>query len=456
MTGLNRKQKMKLRLALYVRVSHEEQAKHGYSLSAQKDTLKEWAKANGHTIAGWYIDEGVSARKLVKRRPQMQRMLKDVQAGNIDMIIFIKLDRYFRSVAEYHATQTILEANDTHWKAILEDYDTTTTDGRLKINMMLSFAEAEADRTSDRIIYTNKHKIKKKQPVTGSQPHGYMVETQESGTKRVVKNPNQEDAVAEVFSHFAKYHSVSGTTTYMNLDYGYSISYNTVRKILTNPIYTGNYRGVEDFCPAYITEDQHRENLKIVESKNIPKTRSGNVYIFRGLLICPECGSKLTSQYTMKCGKNYKNYRCSRAHKQRLCSNRLMISELKVEEYLISNIRPEIEKYIAEIEIFGTNKKPKYNRADILAEMERITYSFNKGRMPMDKYDKEYEELEKKLEACDHDDTQVDAEHFKAFLESDVLDIYGTLPDEDKRAAWNSILKEIHVDLERNFTPVFL
>ena len=51
MTGLNRKQKLKLRLALYVRVSHEEQAKHGYSLAAQKDTLEEWAKANGHTIA---------------------------------------------------------------------------------------------------------------------------------------------------------------------------------------------------------------------------------------------------------------------------------------------------------------------------------------------------------------------------------------------------------------------
>lgn len=76
-------------IVAYVRVSHEEQVKYGFSLDAQKEALKEWADNNGVTISHWYIDEGVSARKKVKNRPQLQQMLRDVQRGGRRPIMLI-------------------------------------------------------------------------------------------------------------------------------------------------------------------------------------------------------------------------------------------------------------------------------------------------------------------------------------------------------------------------------
>ena len=89
------------RIACYIRVSSQEQKLHGLSLDAQRDKLRQYTEEHNLKIIEWYEDEGVSGRKLIRRRPALQRMLNDARAGKFDRIIFIKLDRYFRSVAEY-------------------------------------------------------------------------------------------------------------------------------------------------------------------------------------------------------------------------------------------------------------------------------------------------------------------------------------------------------------------
>ena len=72
------------RVACYIRVSSEEQKLHGISLDAQRDTLQEYAAKHHLKIVGWYCDEGVSGRKLIRQRPELQRMLKDAQKGLFD------------------------------------------------------------------------------------------------------------------------------------------------------------------------------------------------------------------------------------------------------------------------------------------------------------------------------------------------------------------------------------
>ena len=69
------------RVFLYVRVSTEEQAVHGLSIEAQTLALEEWAKANGHQVVDLYVDAGISARKPATKRPELQRLLLDVQSG---------------------------------------------------------------------------------------------------------------------------------------------------------------------------------------------------------------------------------------------------------------------------------------------------------------------------------------------------------------------------------------
>ena len=139
-----------LRVALYPRVSTEEQALHGYSLGAQEDHLVAFAKEHGYKIVGIYRDEGYSARKPAMKRKVMQRLIADVKAGKIDRILFIKLDRWFRNVREYHKIQAILEANNVTWQATMEDYNTNTADGRLKVNIMLSVTETRSYKSRPR------------------------------------------------------------------------------------------------------------------------------------------------------------------------------------------------------------------------------------------------------------------------------------------------------------------
>ena len=124
------------RCAAYIRVSTQEQKLHGLSLDAQRDKLKEYAQKNHLKIVEWYEDEGVSGRKLIKKRPELQRMINDAKDKKFERIIFIKLDRFFRSIAEYHECMKIIDP--VIWTASEEKYDLSTANGRAFVNMKLN------------------------------------------------------------------------------------------------------------------------------------------------------------------------------------------------------------------------------------------------------------------------------------------------------------------------------
>ena len=191
------------RIACYIRVSTEEQKLHGISLDAQRDKLQDYADSHQLKIVAWYEDEGVSGRKLIRQRPELQHMLKDAQKGLFDRIIFIKLDRYFRSVAEYYECQKILEIHGVLWTATEEKYDLTTANGRYWVTQKLAMAEYEADQTSERIKLVNEYKVKTGQALAGSQGQGfaYKVETI-NGVKKVVKDPETAPIVEDIISYF--------------------------------------------------------------------------------------------------------------------------------------------------------------------------------------------------------------------------------------------------------------
>ena len=90
-----------LRAALYIRVSTEEQAKEGESLPAQESALVEYANEHGYRIVDIYKDAGVSGTRKVEKRPEMMRLLDDVKQDKIDIVLFIKINRWFRSVSEW-------------------------------------------------------------------------------------------------------------------------------------------------------------------------------------------------------------------------------------------------------------------------------------------------------------------------------------------------------------------
>ena len=97
-----------IRCAIYDRVSTERQVMEGLSLDTQRADLTRYAKEHGYHIVDYYADEGITARKKQTNRKDLMRLLDDVRADKIDLILVTKLDRWFRNVRDYHNTQAVL------------------------------------------------------------------------------------------------------------------------------------------------------------------------------------------------------------------------------------------------------------------------------------------------------------------------------------------------------------
>ena len=157
----------KKRAALYIRVSSEEQARHGYSLAEQEYDLRRYAEQHGYSIVGLYADEGASARKALSRRKGLQRLLEDVQTDAIDIIVFKCLDRWFRNVRDYYVVQDILDQHGVLWECSQEKiFNTTTTNGQLK----LPLAQHECEQTDDRVGYIHEGLLCDARVITGHMP----------------------------------------------------------------------------------------------------------------------------------------------------------------------------------------------------------------------------------------------------------------------------------------------
>ena len=157
-----------VRVALYIRVSGEEQKIKGLSLEAQQERLEAYARERGWVIVGIYIDAAKTARKNIHKRTEFQRMMDSVKRDEVDILLFARLDRWFRSVADYYKVMEVLQAHNCDWKTTDEEYDTTTANGRLYINVKLSIAQNEADIDGERIDVVFDSKIAHGTVVSGS------------------------------------------------------------------------------------------------------------------------------------------------------------------------------------------------------------------------------------------------------------------------------------------------
>lgn len=435
-----------LRVGIMCRVSTDEQALHGESLTAQENCLVDFANANNMKIYKIYRDEGFSARKPVLKRPAMIELLEDVKAGKMDMVIFTKLDRWFRNVSEYHKIQEILEHNKVVWKAVLEDYNTATADGRLKVNIMLSVAENEADRTSERIKFVFQSKWNRKEVIFPDHcaPMGYKVEKID-GVRRIVKDEEMMEAT-EFFFKEALTSTIRQAALKTNRKYGLTRDYKPYSRMCHNELYTGTYKGIENYCEPYITKQQLEQ---IQKSKQYRQPRKDRVYLFTGLIRCPICGRMLTSKVCTGYGNiEHQYYRCPRSIIKE-CSLKA-VSEKLTERYVLENIEAELEKYIMSYEVEQPKKKNKKSDATKLKEqLRRVNVSYQAGNMEDDEYlakTKEIKAMIEKASAEERQDTPQNLTFLKEFLKSDFKKIYVTLDKEEKQKIWRSIIDEIQYD----------
>lgn len=445
--------------AIYCRVSSAQQVQEGDSIAAQLDALNKYvASKNDLILYDTYIDDGVSGQKF-RERDELQRLLSDVQKGNINLICFTKMDRWFRSIRHYINTQEILNKYKVEWIAIWEPiYDTTTPQGRLIVNQMLSIAQFEAENTGQRIRQVQAYKVSQGEVISGITPPGYKIEN-----KHLVPDENADD-IRKIF----EYYSLTGNkdaTIRFSKDMNVPHTTSGFKAMLMNTKYIGYHRGNPNFCQPIIEKDLF-DDVQRKLSMNV-KSSQRYCYIFSGLLVCDECNAHMAgtslSRNRQKGRVTVRQYRCQKRYNRQVnkCSNTKQIYEHLLEDYLLSNIKPLISDYVVSCE--NVQKPVKDNSqkiAKLSRKIDKLKELYINDLISIDEYKQDRSEIESEIELLEAENKKlpepIDLEELKAFLTMDLDGYYRGLTNEEKRFFWRSILKEIRFDSKRNIRLVFL
>lgn len=422
--------------AIYCRVSTEEQAKMGASIPAQRQALTEYCNENGHSIYDYYIDDGVSADKLDKR-VELQRLLQDIKDHKIELVVFTKIDRWFRSVEKYYRIQPILEQNGVMWKAIFEDYSTMDANSRFKLNIMLSVAQQERERTGERIKDVFNYMTKNKIAFQSKLPIGFDA-VKIDGVRKIVHK--DEQMVYDMIDFYKMYRSKKRTIEYINEKYGRDYSPYSLDSLFHSTLLYGHYRGIDNFCEPYISEDEFNE-LQHIMTMMFPKRKTERVYTFTKMIKCPYCNHWMAG-FTSKQTNNKIKYRCNYRNKGDGCYLDFSIKENHIEHDLLQKINEFMKDYIIEMET-KPKEEPKIDYDKIEKQMDRLTEVYIMGRLPKDEYDKKYAELKSKL---DFKPVVKDLKKVKQLVDTDFLSLYESLNSEEKRAFWHGLISEIHLN----------
>lgn len=425
------------RVAHYVRVSTDEQQKHGLSVDNQIEALAEYSKNEGHVVVGLYNDAGISARKSYSKRPALLKLIEDCKAHKIDLILFTRLDRWFRSVADYYEVQSILDSCKVPWKAIWEDYETITSAGVFKVNIMLSVAQSEADKTSERIRNTFDYKREKGEYCGGNKaPIGYTRDG-----KKIDINPEEQAGVIAFFNAYISTGSiVAGIRA--AAEHGLELNNRKADRLLIHPAY---YGGVNYVVTPYITKEQHELIEKIRNTRR--KVYANNYkYIFSGLLRCGICGGSMVGCRTVHHNKNGTEhhsirYVC-RAHENGYNCTGSSIAEKDLEAFILARLDDDLKKYTIDIKAAEKGQK----QADKLisknkARLKRLRDLYEIGDINFAEYKEKRTVLLQEIE-----ELQKEFTHKASELPNNWIDMYCQLDAEHKRAFLAGVFDHVEIN----------
>ena len=415
-----------MKVFLYERVSSEEQVRHGYSLDAQHEALTRFCKENNHVILGVYKDEGISARKPYTKRPAMLSLLADMKRVKPDIILFTKLDRWFRNIKEYYKVQELLDQCKVNWKAVNEEYDTSTASGRLYVNIKLSIAQDEADRTSERIKDIQGQLVAQGKVLGGTVPFGYAIKN-----KRVVFGPNIH-IVKEAIDYYLLHQSAHATTRHINALYGTNFTNTHIVRLFRSTLLKGQYRTNTAYCEPLIDPATWDKLQKIIDN-NIKHTSNYRAYLFTGLLKCPVCGRRLGGCYD----GSRKYYRCP-AKYNGYCIAKHNANEKKIEAWLLENIEQDFKLHVK-----IKDKAKKENPKKYIDRLKRLNDIYLLGNIDEAEYKKQSADLQQKIA-----DLQKQEPIKTQTLTAGWRKVYQMLDDEHKRSFWRGLISEVVLDAD--------
>ena len=354
--------KPKLNCAIYTRKSHEEGLQQEYnSLDAQYDSASHYI--NSQSSQGWvrvnkrYDDGGFSGGNI--ERPALKQLLQDVQLGLIDVIVVYKMDRLTRALLDFSKLVEVFDKHGVTFVSVTENFNTTTSMGRLTLNMLLSFAQFEREVIGERIRDKFLASKRKGLWMGGMPPLGYDVVE-----RKLIVNRQEEKIITFIFEQYLRHGSIirlvkelddrcyrtkSWTTQEGNKRKGKIIDSSMINKILRNPVYIGiishkgeHHRGEHEAIIPQQTWDAVKA-LHSDKKRHVPKSiscKSEQPYLLRGIIF-DQHGWAMTPSHTSKGKrKNYRYYVSTKAMKEgysgtRLCS----LPAEQIEPLVIAQLR---------------------------------------------------------------------------------------------------------------------
>lgn len=352
-------EKLQKRCAIYSRKSSDEGLDQDFnSLDAQREAAEHHIRAQAHE--GWtvlpdkYDDGGFSGGSM--ERPALRRLIQDIEAGKIDVIVVYKIDRLSRSMADFMKIMEVFDRHKVSFVSVTQHFNTDTSMGRLILNILQSFAQFEREMTTERIRDKFAASKRKGMWMGGVPPLGYDVRN-----RKLEENPAEAEIVRYIFRRYLElgsatlliddlaekgYKSKSWTSGSGRVRKGQPILKSGLYQILGNPIYIGKIRHKDK-----IYDGEHKgiiDPALFEQVRNIMATRAPNsspvrktttTYLLRGLVFDPD-GYAMTCGACKGNGRRYKYYVSTQAVKNNYAASPIKsVSGEVLESAIITQLR---------------------------------------------------------------------------------------------------------------------
>jgi site-specific DNA recombinase len=309
----------KFKAALYIRVSTEEQAAEGQSVTAQIEILTQYCKLYDIEIFDVYQDLGISGKE-TRNRPQLIRMLQDAKNGCFNLVLVWKISRLSRSLKDLLLILDQFEKLSIIFSSYSEKFDTSTPVGKMTLQLLGSIAEFERNTIIDN-VKLGLQEYARKGGKTGT-VLGY-----DSRNKQLFINNNEAEIVKMIYHLYTTEQlSMSKIAEHMNAlgcrtKRGHLFSKDSIAVILSNPVYIGINRHKIGLEEAYSTKGLHPPIIKAATWNTAQALRESNkykrepknkqhIFLLSGKIQCPKCHSLMYSFTSNAASKTYRYYRC--------------------------------------------------------------------------------------------------------------------------------------------------
>lgn len=379
------------RVAIYARVSTQEQAENGNSLDFQIEKLKAYCQLHEFKIVGEYVDAGVSGAK--SERPALNKLKKDID--KIDIVLIYKLDRLSRSIKDtMNLIEDLFKPNNVNLISLSENFDTSQAMGMATIGMLSTFAQLERETIKERMMAGKIQAVKNGKNINKT-PFGYI---KKDG--QLIKDERTKDCVDFIFKKMLEGKSLHETVKLLEMS-----EYNNLRKwsfvcinrMTKNKVYCGHTESLGEIIKNthdnYINDKEYKYiNELLLERKTHSSKSQRNKLpaIFRGLISCPNCNRKLTPfSRRRKNGDKSMYYRCNNCASEG--KKTISITEKVFEKKLLKFL-----KYDFKIE-FKKTKIEKKDYSKILNNLENKKFKLQKAWLNELLTDGELEKLQNEV-----------------------------------------------------------